>query len=155
MATPAPSPSTVGTTSLCATKTINLRLLVRVTRTRTRHTRYDFGLFLGCFTRCFCHHYSKSTRQTQGSESESCPSIRAGVLMQMPVNVTRHAHVRSHSCSALDLIAYQWRNQGPGLFVTKRMATLSVGLLPMDTTSRRTGLTKLVVLLPATLTTSK
>lgn len=52
-----------------------------------------------------------------------------------------------------EMNAYQWKNHGPALSVTKRKVTLSPGV-PILTVSLQIGLTKFGVLLPATLTTA-
>lgn len=50
-------------------------------------------------------------------------------------------------------LMWQWKNQGPGLSVKNRIVTLSP-VLPMFTTSRRTGFSKLYEELPALRTTA-
>jgi hypothetical protein len=77
----------------------------------------------------------------------------AYTLVQMEVNMAGKHVMRGVSWNKTRTNAYQWKNQGPALSVTKRKVTLSPAD-PILTVSLQIGLTKFGVLLPATLTTA-
>ena len=79
--------------------------------------------------------------------------------LKMPVNMAAmKITYQQHEIISGDN-SYQCKYHGPGLSVTKRMVTLSAKLpgtlLPIDTTSRRTGFLKLYALVPALRMTEK